>query len=513
MIKHILSLIIVILFAGNIEAQVNKQTKRPNIILLTMDDLKPMLGAYGDNYIISPNIDKLASESVVFDNAYCQQAVCSASRVSLFSGLRPDRTKVWDLKTDARTVNPGVETMFQFFKKNGYETAGLGKLLHGFKNEDPIGWTIPYVHKEHMIYADGFEYPANGRYQSPKIQKEYKEAKALKLGWKKTNKYLKSRGALPPTENLDVPDNAYVDGATADGGIKLLNKLSKSDKPFFLALGFSKPHLPFVAPKKYWDMYKREEIKVAPYQEHSKDSPKYAYHSWGELRAYSGIPQNGSVPYKQQKELIHGYHASVSYVDAQVGRVLDKVKELGLDENTIIILWGDHGWHLGDHGLWAKHSNFEQATKVPFIIYTPNGEKGVRATTMAEMVDVFPTLVDYAGLDIPKNLEGKSLIPVTKNSKVEVKDYAISQYARGKNVMGYSLRTDRYRLTIWLKGKFHEKASYLNPEFVGIELYDYKNDPLEKVSLAKNPEYAKLTKELKDKLLVILNKENNTFGY
>jgi arylsulfatase A-like enzyme len=513
MTKYLLIIVLALQISVQVNAQDKKQNKRPNIILITMDDLKPMLGAYGDNYIKTPNIDKLASESLVFDNAYVQQAVCAVSRTSVYSGQRPDRTKVWDLKTDARTVNPDVITVFQFFKNHGYETAGLGKLLHGFKNEDPISWTIPYVHKEHMVYADGYDYPANGRYQSSKVQREYKAAKKLKMGWKKTNKYLKSRGALPPTENLDVPDNAYVDGATADGGIKLLDELSKNDKPFFLALGFSKPHLPFVAPKKYWDMYNREDIKVAPFQEHSDDSPSYAYHTWGELRAYSGIPQKGPVPYDQQKELIHGYHASVSYVDAQLGRVLDHVKELGLEENTIIILWGDHGWHLGDHGLWAKHSNFEQATKIPFIIYAPDAVKGQRVPTMVEGIDIYPTLVDFAGFDIPKKLEGKSLVPVLKNPTAENKDYALSQYPRGKNVMGYSIRDNRYRLTIWLKGKFHEKPSFENPEYVGEELYDYAIDPLETKSFAHDKEYADVEKRLKEKLISLLKEQKNNFGY
>ena len=487
--------------------------KAKNIILITMDDLKPMLGSYGDNYIKTPNIDKLASKSVVFDHAYVQQAVCAVSRVSVFSGERPDRTKVWDLKTDARDVNPDAFTMFQFFKGKGYETVGLGKLLHGFAHEDPIGWTIPYVEKEDMIYADGYEYPANGRYQGVDVQKAYKKAKAKKLGWVKTNKFLKKEGFLPPTENLDVPDNAYVDGATADGGIKLLEKLSKSDKPFFIALGFSKPHLPFVAPKKYWDMYNREDIKVAPYQEHSEDSPSYAYHSWGELRAYSGIPQKGPVPYEQQKELIHGYHACVSYVDAQVGRVLDKIEELKLDENTIVVLWGDHGWHLGDHGLWSKHSNFENATKVPFMISTPGGEKGVRSNSMVEMLDIYPTLVDYAGLKAPEMLEGKSIMPITKDVSFENKDYALSQFARGTNVMGYSIRTDRYRLTLWLKGEFHKTPSFVNPEIVGEELYDYEVDPLEKASLAHDKAYADTEKKLKEKLLSLLREQVKEYGY
>ena len=510
MIKYIFSVVIAFHFIGSIEAQ----NKRPNIIFFSMDDLKPELGIYGQTNIKSPHIDRLSEQGVVFENAYCQQAVCAASRISIFGGLRPDRTKVWDLQTNMRDVNPDVITLPQFFKNNGYETVGLGKLMHGAKNNDPVSWTIPYIDKDDMVYADGYSYPAAyGKYQNPATFKAMEIAKAKKMKRKEVNKFLKKQGLNPATENLDVPDNAYVDGATSEGGIKLLEKLSKSDKPFFLALGYSKPHLPFVAPKKYWDLYKREDMDVASFQKHSENSPGYAYHSWGELRAYAGIPDKGPLDMETQKKLIHGYKASVSYVDAQVGKVLDKVKELGLDKNTIIILWGDHGWHLGDHGLWAKHSNFEQATKVPLIIVAPGYAKGKRANTMAELVDMYPTILDYAGFEIPKVLEGKSLMPAIKNSEIEIKDFALSQYPRGKNIMGYSMRTKRYRYTLWMKGDFHKTPSYQKPEIVGVELYDYKKDPLERTSLQDDPAYADTAKKLKAKLINLLKEQEKTFGY
>lgn len=518
MYKFLKIIFLVIVFATtscNNAVEQKSTSKKMNILFLAMDDLKPMLGAYGDDYIISPNIDKLASEGVVFDNAYAQQAVCAVSRVSLFCGQRPDRTKVWDLKTKMRKVKPNALTIPQYFKENGYITVGRGKLIHGAKDNDPISWTIPYIYPDRMKYAEGFSAPAQDRYQNPKIQALMKEAKSKKLSWRETNVLFRSKGLALSTECMDIPDNAYVDGATADAGIEFLDEFSKSDKPFFLALGFKKPHLPFVAPKKYWDMYNREDMKVAPFQKHAKDSPELAYKLWGEIRGYSDIVKEGPIPYEKQKELIHGYHACVSYVDAQVGRVLNHLKKLGLDKNTLIVLWGDHGWHLGDHGLWTKHSNFEQATRVPLIISAPGFKKGVHAKTMSELVDIFPTLVDYAGLKMPENLEGKSLMPVMNDVNIEVKDFAISQFQRGENddIMGYSLRTDRYRLTVWLRGNYRKEAIYVNPVFEAVELYDYVNDPLEKVSLAKNLDYKTLTDSLTTKLITELRKQKKNYGY
>jgi arylsulfatase A-like enzyme len=310
---------------------------------------------------------------------------------------------------------------------------------------------------------------------------------------------------LPSTECLDVPDDAYSDGAIAAAGTKLLEKLSKKQKPFFLALGFHRPHLPFVAPKKYWDMYDEKEININPFQLHAENSPGYAYHNWGELRNYSDIPPKGKLDPAKQKQLIHGYRASVSYVDAQVGKVISKLEELGLDENTIIVLWGDHGWHLGDHGLWCKHTNFEQATKAPLIIVAPGMSEGKHASTMAEFVDIFPTLADYAGFKVPDYLEGESLVPVLKDPDVQVKDYALSQFFRRADIMGYTMRTERYRITLWMKGDYKHKDLFRDPVIDAVELYDYRTDPQERVSLAGDPEYAEVLKELKEKLLSLLN--------
>ncbi|TLX71263.1 sulfatase [Labilibacter sediminis] len=499
--------LMVFMLSGFLSSLLAQNTKQPNILFLNIDDLKPMLGCYGDQEIISPNIDKLAEQGVTFSNAYCQQAVCAPSRISLFTGLRPDRTKVWDLKTYMRDENPDVITLPQFFKQNGYQTVGYGKLFHGARKGDPQSWSIPYKEDKYLTYADGYSYPANGKYQNELTKKIFKESKKHQLNWKETNLFLKEHNASPSVECLNVPDDAYSDGAITVKALKQLEEFSKKNKPFFLALGFHKPHLPFVAPKKYWDLYQRDEITLAPYQEKAENAPEYAYHTWGELRNYSDIPQKGPVPENKQRELIHGYKACVSFIDAQIGTVMNKLEELGLSDNTIIILWGDHGWHLGDHGLWCKHSNFEQATKVPMIISAPGYQVNKKARTMAEFVDVYPTLVDLAGLPVGKQLEGKSLIPALQDHETIVKDYAISQYPRGKNVMGYSIRTNRYRLTLWLKGAFYDKEIVTSPNIAAAELYDYKADPLEKKSLAEDPEYTAIRKQLENKLLSLLKEQ------
>ncbi|MCG8581748.1 MAG: sulfatase [Bacteroidales bacterium] len=483
------------------------QTQKTNILFIAVDDLKPMLGCYGDESIITPNIDALANNGVLFENAYCQQAVCAPSRVSVFSGLRPDQTKVWDLKTNMRDVNPDVETLPQYFQKHGYQTAGVGKLMHGAKNNDPSSWSIPYKEDKHLTYAEGYRYPANGKYQSKAIHKAYRESRKQKLGWKATNQFLKSKGLAPSVECLDIPDAAYEDGAVALKGMELLEEMSSSEKPFFLALGFHKPHLPFAAPKKYWDMYERSEIKQAAFMLPAKGAPEYAYHSWGELRNYSDIPQEGQVPADKQKELIHGYKACVTYVDAQIGMVMKKLDELGLRENTVVILWGDHGWHLGDHGIWCKHSNFEQAVKAPLIISAPGMKKGKVAATMAEFVDMYPTLCELSGLPAGEHLDGMSLVPALRNTDNVVKNYAISQFPRGNNIMGYTIRNQQYRYTVWLKGKFRENLIYQQPVIVASELYDYINDPLEKVSLSNSKEHQTLKQEMEAQLLQILNSQ------
>jgi iduronate 2-sulfatase len=475
---------------------------QPNILFFSMDDLKPELGCYGSGHVKTPNIDRLAKSGMLFEHHYIQQAICGPSRASMFTGLRPDTTKVWDLQHTCREECPQAFTMQEYFKKAGYATAGAGKIMHGFKNDDPPSWSIPYVHAPDLPYADG-KVPALEKYQGEKIHAAFQALEKEKIkGYKQRNQFMAQRNAMPATECIDQPDAAYPDGAMTGWGIDMLEQFAEEGKPFFLTLGYRKTHLPFVAPKKYWDLFDRDKIDVAEFQKLPKGAPDYAGHTWGELKNYSDVPKElaDQLDSSKQRELIHGYYACVAYVDAQIGKVLAKLRETGLDKNTIIVLWGDHGWHLGDHGIWCKHSNFEQATHSPLIISAPRLPKAGRAVAPVESVDIFPTLCELARLPIPGQLEGTSLVPILKNPKAKVKDFAMSQYPRRGKLMGYALRTERYRMVVWMDRQITETGKFDPSKVDAIELYDYQTDPLETVNLAKNPEYGKRVEDLSKKL-------------
>ena len=502
--------------------------KSPNVLFIAVDDLKPILGCYGDTLVKTPNIDRLAKNGTVFLCNYVQQAVCGPTRASLLTGKRPDYTKVWDLKTKMRDMNPDIVTLPQHFISQGYTTAGVGKIYHPScvdKDVDGASWSIPFVKKvKDKYYASEFGLPAAGHYQLPATKDRILKNEASDDGDQKKAQdeeeaTVSKMKAGPAVECVDVPDNAYVDGADVDKALEMMKDLSGKDKPFFLAVGIHKPHLPFVAPKKYWDLYKRDSMPVAKFQEHAANSPEIAYTRSAELRNYQDIPDLCSftgqgnhigIQLDKQKELIHGYYACVSYTDALVGKLLAELDSLGQTENTILVFWGDHGWHLGDHDLWCKHTDYEQATHAPLIIAAP-GIKPSRTESMTEFVDVFPTLCDLAGITIPTNLDGKSLVPLMKNPKAEVKDYSVSQYNRKlnkKQVEGYSVRTKRYRYTEWLM-EFKANHVYSESKIVGRELYDYEKDPLETVSRIDDPEYKNVEKDMKAKLMDYFEKTKN----
>lgn len=477
---------------------------QPNILFLSMDDLKPELGCYGSERVKTPNMDQLAKEGMLFTHHYVQQAVCGPSRASMFSGLRPDTTKVWDLKHTCREECPKAFTMQEYFKKAGYETAGSGKIMHGFKNEDPPSWSIPYVHSEHLPYAGGKVPALYTQYQSEAIHAAAEKLKQSGLKkYKEKQQFMAKLNAKPATECLDLPDNAYSDGAMTEWGIGMLDQFAKSGQPFFLTLGYRKPHLPFVAPKKYWDLFNRDEIDLAEFREMPDGAPAYAYHPGYELGGYSDIEikELKNNPEKQ-RELIHGYYACVAYVDAQIGKVMGKLKETGLDKNTIIVLWGDHGWHLGDHGIWCKHSTYEQATHSPLIISAPKLPVDGKTDAVVESVDIFPTLCELAGLPTPGQLEGTSLVPILKDPSVKVKVFSMSQYPdhSKKGLMGYALRTERYRMVVWVKDEVSRTGRFDPSAIDSVELYDYENDPLETVNQAGNPEYKGVLKDIEGQL-------------
>jgi len=481
-------------------AQPAEPITRPNVLFVAVDDLKPVLGCYGDTTVQTPNIDRLAQQGTVFLNAHCQQAVCGPSRASLLTGLRPDHTGVWDLKTKIRDVNPNIITLPQYFKQHGYETVGLGKVfdfgtVDSGEQSDAISWSRPYVNPQlNDDLAFGHYDPEFVEYCRMRISAEDK----VKKRWVEL---CKAVGGIPPTEgSADVPDATYNEGIYAQSAVELIEELACSNKPFFLAVGFQKPHLPFIAPKKYWDLYDRNGFQANTLQSATVGAPSFTYQDSWELRngTYSGIPKEGDIPISTQRELLHGYHACVSYVDKQVGRLIYALEASGVAENTIVVLWGDHGYHLGDHGMWCKHTEYEQATRSPLILSVPQiRSQAVESPSPVELLDIFPTLCEAAGLPVPEQLEGVSLLPILQDPDTLIKPAAVSQYQRFDEsgpMMGYAYRTKRYRYIEWVSKSFREQEH--SGPIVAREFYDYQADPFEMLNLIDDPAYRNAVADL-----------------
>ena len=462
--------------------------QRNNVLLIYVDDLRPELQCYGQSKIISPNIDRLAARSLVFDKAYCQIPICMPSRVSTLSGKYPRSRGQGRLRN---LLPAGMPSLPGHFKANGYDTVSIGKVYH-FNGDDPESWTKRYTDTFHeaKLVCDGW---CSG-YQL----EENKKGRT----YSRTGRNLSSL-----TECVDAPDNAYPDGLIADHAVAELKKFSKSTKPLFLAAGFYRPHLPWVAPKKYWDYYRRENIDLAenPY------FPKGAIgrNAWGDLCHYGDQIVNAAasgrgdydadnfpvLPEAKQRELIHGYWACVSFLDAQIGRILDALDELGMADNTVAVLCGDHGWQLGEHKLWSKCSNYEEAVRVPLLVAAPGITKGETTDALSELVDVYPTLCELSGLPIPEHVEGTSMVPLLGDPSREWKEAAFNIW-----VGSTSMRTARYRLTRYDKAVPKGNRNQL-PGTGRYELYDYRADPAGDENLAGDPKH----RELLDRLIAQMN--------
>ncbi len=445
-----------------------------NVLFFHIDDLRPELACYGQNAIKSPNIDSLAASGVLFNRAYCQQALCGPSRISMMSGMYPDSTGVTDLWTPLTKVMPDAMTLPRYFKERGYETFSFGKVYH-HNRDDKKSWSV--LGKRHTTkYASQETLDA--------MAQRVKEGKAqgVDVGT------LRRLGKGPAFEIADVPDEVYPDGKVANRAIETLGQ--NRGKPFFMCVGFAKPHLPFAAPKKYWDLYQRADFDIPP-RTLPENAPTLAFTKWDELRSYLGMPKTGHLTDQQTRQLKHGYAASVSFADAQVGKVLAELDRLGLRENTIVVLWGDHGYKLGDYGAWCKHTNFELDTHVPFMISAPGFSQGKHSDALVEMVDVFPTLATLTGGSIPESCDGKSLKEVLAEPETKFRDFAISQYPRGKT-MGYSLRNERWRYTEWINSQ--------TSKIVARELYDHQSSALANQNRASDPNHEALITELSKQL-------------
>lgn len=441
----------------------------PNVLLLLVDDLKPALGCYGDAHAKTPNLDRLAARGMRFDLAYCNQAVCAPSRFTLMLGSHSTSTGLYGLGSRLREKMPEAVTLPQHFAKHGgYHTESIGKVFHiGHGNDgDPASFSVPHFKDKVIEYLD----PAST--QGGQLTRE----EALF-----TNQKLDQIRSLPRGAAFESPvaeDADYADGRVA---LETMKRLQNAKKPFFIAAGFVRPHLPFCAPKKYWDMHDPDKLPMPAFEKLPAGSPKVAHKRGGEIAAYDPVPAGDEAEFSPalKRRLIHGYYAAASYVDAQIGKVLDELDRSGLAENTIIVLWGDHGFHLGDLGIWTKHTNYEQANHIPLIIVAPGVTKpGSSTKQLTETVDLFPTLAELAGLPKPtgpQSMDGVSLVPVLKDPAARVRDHAFHCFP--KRQMGRAIRTERYRLVEW-------KQPGASADSAELELYDYEKDPLETKNLA-----------------------------
>ena len=439
---------------------------RPNVLLILVDDLKPATGSYGDRFARTPNLDRLASRGLQFDLAYCNQAVCAPSRLNLLIGSRSTSTGLYALGNNLRDFIPGAVTLPQHFRNQGYTTVGLGKLFHNesgakppFPFSDPPSWSEPPRFADGPHWAD-WVWPADAA--APR-----------------------AKGAA--VQCLDVPDEAYLDGRIAAAAVTRLRELAARPEPFFLGVGFWKPHLPFNAPRRYWDLYDRARVAPPAPAAAPHGAPALAGHPGTELRGYAGIPKEGPLSPELVAELRHGYLACVSFLDAQVGRVLSELERLGLAERTIVVFWSDHGFHLGEHALWGKTSNYELDTRVPLLIAAPGiARAGGAAAGLAELLDLYPTLAELCGLPAPVGAEGRSLVAQLRDPTAPGARFAASQHPRpsyGKATeMGRALRDDRHRYVEWRE----LDAGAL----VARELYDHAVDPAETRNLADDPALA-----------------------
>ncbi len=435
---------------------VSAPTQRPNVLFIAVDDLRPQLGCYGHTQTLSPNIDQLASRGIRFSRSYCQVPTCGASRCSLLTGIRPTPRRFTGYNSWVDEDASTAVTLPQTFNEAGYYTLSNGKIFHHASDTGRRSWSEPAWRpkKGGLKFLD----PDSANYIHPKSR----------------------RG--PFFEAPDVPDNAYPDGMIADRTIADLKRLKEKDQPFFLACGFQKPHLPFYAPKKYWDLYDRESIELADNRYRPKNAPDSLKGST-EFRNYHDrdIAFNSTEFHKISR---HGYYACVSYVDAQVGRVLDTLDALGLRDNTIVVLWGDHGWHLGEHNFWSKHNLMHHAMNAPLMVSAPGFNGGKQSDALVEFIDIYPTLCDLACLPKIDQLQGKSFMPLMKNPDAPWKEAAFTRYKKGDAII-----TERYTYAEYdARGKTERM------------LYDHHTDPQENVNIAEERENKAAVKRLSQML-------------
>lgn len=478
--------------------------ERPNVLFVIVDDLRPELGCYGNSEIRTPRFDKFAEESILFTRTHCQAAACAPSRASVMLGMRPDSTRVWSLGEKFRVINPKAVTMPQHFHKYGYYTVSMGKIFHNHM-PDPVSFDEPDLRPPKYKTPELIDRDPESFYHDEDLKKEHTKVREERIK-RNPNAYAGGWAYGRSWEAYDGPDNVFYDGAQTDLALGKLKELKGKKQPFYLALGYYRPHLPFVAPKKYWDLYDRNSLSLASNPFLPKNSPPMAINSMYELRACYDLefvkhPSEFQLSEETSRLLKHGYYASVSFVDACFGRIMNGLKELDLDKNTIVVVWGDHGWKLGEHGSWCKQTNYNIDTQVPLFVRAPGvHRRGLECHQLTELVDLFPTLCDLAGIEIPEYMEGTSLKPLLKEPDLKWKSAVFSQYHRrprnspdGKRYMGFSMVTQKYHYVEWRYWNDENKTA---GKTAAIELYDIETDSEENVNIAGLNE----NREILDKL-------------
>jgi iduronate 2-sulfatase len=503
--KFLLLFIFFMIVLSLVSCDKSIKVKKPNVLFVSIDDLRPALSMYGDKIAITPHLDQFAGEGMTFRQTFCQAAVCAPSRASLMTGLRPDSTRVWHLGDQFRKINPDAVTMPQYFSNFGYHTVNIGKIFHNYM-PDSISWDEPDLRPARYLKPDWLGRDGETFYISEEIIKsqEVKRDSLLKL---KPIRYADGWNTGPAWEKADVHDTLYYDGAQTELTKKVLTRLSEMNEPFYMGLGYFRPHLPFAVPKKYWDLYDPQKIPLASNPEIPNGSPIHTMNSMYELRHYDGFGHIGhpTSSYKMSEDtarvLKHGYYASVSYIDVLFGDLMQHLKELGIYENTIIIVWGDHGWKLGDHNSWGKMTNYNIDLKVPMIIRYPGQKKrGVQTFAITELIDMFPSLCELAGLEVPDYVQGSSFVPLLDNPDRSWKGAAFSQFHRrpritpdGGRYMGYSINTDKYHYIEWF---IWDHISGTKKGLVSAELFDRMKDPTEKKNVVNETSNAEIVKDL-----------------
>ncbi|MBP1637350.1 MAG: iduronate sulfatase [Bacteroidetes bacterium] len=504
--------VIAILFFFNVVLAAKPSTKKKNkynILFISVDDLRPELGCYGNKVIQTPNIDRLAQMGMTFTNAHCQVAISAPSRASMMTGLRPDSTHVWHLEDKFRQTIPSVQTMPQYFHQFGYYTVSIGKIFHNHM-PDSVSFDEPDLRPAKYRTKDMVDRDAESFYYDDEINKELAQVREKRLE-KNPKAYAGGWAYGRSTECSEAPDTAFYDGAQTELALQTIKRIKNKKSPFYLALGYFRPHLPFVAPKKYWDLYDRDKIPMANNQFLPMNAPVMASHNNGEMRGcydleYVKHPAVYRMNADTAKLLKHGYYASVSYLDACVGRLMQGLQEMNMLDNTIIVLWGDHGWKLGEHNAWGKHTNYRIDTRAPLIVYAPNAAKnGTKNNALVELVDVFPTLCDLSNVPTPNFLQGSSFKLLLNDSVPQWKTAVFSQYHRkpvesldNKRYMGYSMTTSNYHYVEWRYWDYDKKVA--SKEVVARELYDLSTDPDENINIAIYPENQEVVTQLAEQL-------------